>query len=166
MRIAQSPDTLLPESLVDGPGLRLVLFLAGCQHACPGCHNAWLQDFQAGQEAAIEDICKRIVSQYQPGWHDGLTISGGDPLEQPVELARLLSMLKGKIPDLNLWLYTGYLFEEVRHLEALKYLDALVDGPFLQQRVNEGQRFCGSGNQRIFYLQNGIVIKQNENREG
>ncbi len=165
MRIAQSPDSPLPESLVDGPGLRLVLFLAGCRHACPGCHNAWLQDFQAGQEAAIEAICQRIVSQYQPGWHDGLTISGGDPLEQPAELARLLRLLKEKIPALNLWLYTGYLYEEIQHLEALNYLDALVDGPFLQQRVNEGQLFRGSGNQRIFYLRRGIPIHQNENRE-
>ena len=152
IRVAHQGSTLWWESLVDGPGVRLVLFLAGCKHACPGCHNAWLCDPQAGETMRESDIVRALMHTYIPGWHDGITISGGDPFYQSIELATLLQQVREAIPNVNIWVYTGYLYEDLLPHPAFRYIDMLVDGPYIAARSDEGQTYRGSGNQRLISL--------------
>lgn len=159
IRAARQEDTLWWESVVDGPGVRLVLFLSGCSHACPGCHNAWLCDYSAGEALRESDVVEELLGAYNPHWHDGITISGGDPFFQSIELATLLQLIKSVLPALNIWIYTGYLYEQLAAEPALLYCDILVDGPFIAARANEGQSYRGSGNQRIIHLERGVVTE-------
>ena len=152
IRVAHQGSTLWWESLVDGPGVRLVLFLAGCKHACPGCHNAWLCNPQAGESMRESDIVSELLRSYSSGWHDGITISGGDPFYQSIELATLLQLVRKAIPSVNIWVYTGYLYEDLLPHPAFRYIDMLVDGPYIAARSDEGQTYRGSGNQRLIPL--------------
>ena len=157
IRAARVDGMLWRESIVDGPGVRLVIFLSGCLHECPGCHNAWLCDPDAGESYSEQEVVSELVALYSPLWHDGLTISGGDPFYQSIELALLLSLIRKELPAVNIWIYTGYLLEQLDGEPALLYCDVLVDGPFVAARANEGQIFCGSGNQRIIPLRDGTL---------
>lgn len=143
---------LVPESIVDGPGLRFAIFVQGCPHRCEGCHNPETHDFQGGRVADVDRIFEKI-RQY-PLIH-GVTFSGGEPFCQPEPLAYLAEKLKEK--GYHLMCYSGYTFEELlgragsdRNTERLlKCLDILVDGRFeLPQRSLE-LKFRGSRNQRI-----------------
>ena len=148
------------ESIVDGPGLRTVVFTQGCPHHCPGCHNPGTHDFNGGYEMSIEDIISEIKKN---PLLDGVTLSGGDPMfqvEESLKLAREVKKL-----GLNVMLYTGYTFERIIEMgksnpsysEILNYLDYLVDGPFILKLRDLTLSFRGSQNQRIIdvphYLQ-------------
>ena len=140
MRIAGT----LPCSLVNGEGIRFVVFLQGCAHQCPGCQNPETWDFSGGQEADP----KRIAIQYMKHAHllDGITLSGGDPFYQEKECLELLDLL----PDgTNVWVYTGFTFEEVEDRELTKRADAIVDGPYIESKRSETLPYRGSTNQRI-----------------
>ena len=152
IRVSRSNDKLWHESVVDGPGMRLVIFLSGCSHDCPGCHNEWLQDPSSGENVPIKEIVSELRSVYRPGWHDGITISGGDPFFQSNELQSLLLSIRHAFPEIDVWVYSGYLYEQLMDDPALSHCDVLVDGRFEAARANEGQRFRGSGNQRIIQV--------------
>lgn len=142
MRVLQ----IVKQTMADGPGIRNAIYFTGCGHACPGCHNPQSWDFNAGTEMSVSEILEEVVE-------DGIdiTITGGDPLYQYRELTELLMKLKalGK----NIWLYTGFHYEDIKHLPCMKYVDVVVDGPFiLSQRITNG--FKGSANQRIIHLHN------------
>lgn len=131
---------------VDGPGFRTSIYFAGCNHRCPGCHNPQTWDFGAGEEMTKEEIL-RIVEEED----FNVTFSGGDPLMHPhetAELARAISMM-GK----TIWLYTGYTWEEIESdpllSEPLPYLEAVVEGPFVEALKDRDLLFRGSSNQRI-----------------
>ena len=140
------------ESVVDGPGIRTVIFTAGCPHHCKGCHNPSSWNPAGGEEFEVDEIVRRIELS---GW-DGVTISGGEPFLQSAELAKLVKACKslGK----NVWVYTGYTIEQLvaMHDEAIQtvldYADVLVDGRFEQSLRDMGLRFRGSRNQRIIFL--------------
>ena len=138
------------DSIVDGPGLRTAVFVQGCSPHCPGCHNPASHDPAAGYEADTEDILAAMAAN---PLCTGLTLSGGEPFEQPgpcLELARGARAL-GK----NVWAYSGYTLEELRAMEnedvraLLDELDVLVDGPFLLDRRSLDLKFRGSANQRL-----------------
>lgn len=141
----------LDNSLVNGNGLRSVLFVAGCKHNCVGCHNKELQCFSYGEEQQIEAVYKRIKNNLP--LIKGVTFSGGDPMEQPFQLAKLAKKVKDL--GLNIWCYTGYTFEDIINgddaskKELLKNVDILVDGPFIEELKKDGLKFRGSINQRI-----------------
>lgn len=140
MRIAGT----LPCSLVNGEGIRFVVFLQGCAHRCPGCQNPETWDFYGGQEVDPEDIAE----QYMKHAHllDGITLSGGDPFYQEIECLELLDLL----PDgTNVWVYTGFTFEEVKDRELTKRADVIVDGPYIESKRSERLTYRGSTNQRI-----------------
>ena len=128
------------ETIVDGVGLRYSLYFAGCSHACPGCHNEYEK---------LEEIAKEINENTLL---DGITISGGDPLFNPVDMLKVLKFLKKKTKK-NIWLYTGYTLEQVREDElrrkCLEYVDVLVDGRFVKELYDPNLKFRGSSNQRI-----------------
>ena len=146
---------VVAESVVDGPGVRMVVFTQGCPHNCPGCHNPHTHDPEDGEWADTEDLFARFRAK---PFLTGLTISGGEPVlqaEATAELARAVKEL-GK----TVLLYSGYTLEELwklsREDEAvarlLAHTDILIDGPFVEAERDLDLAFRGSANQRIIDL--------------
>lgn len=141
---------LQSDSIVDGEGIRAVLWTQGCAHHCPGCHNAETWDFDGGYYEDTEEIKKQLG---ELKGQDGITFSGGDPMYQ---IKACLDIAKyAKEIGLNVWCYTGYTYEELRKLddpnilEFLFYIDVLVDGPFILKERSLDLIFKGSRNQRL-----------------
>lgn len=150
---------LIGDSVVDGAGIRLVTFLQGCPRHCPGCHNPDLIPNNCGCTLEEKDFARILLKKITPQ-HAGITFSGGDPLMQADALFDVLSLLRKKRPDLNVWVYTGYKFEEVRDLPVMGLIDVLVDGPFVEQQKNLGLAFRGSSNQRIIDVPKSLLKKE------
>lgn len=144
---------LVRESIVDGPGIRFVVFTQGCHHACPGCHNPHSHDPQGGYDCTVEGVMAEIDRN---PLLTGVTFSGGEPLLQPKPLVTLAKQIKAK--GLHLMMYTGYTIEELWQaadpdvLELLSLCDVLVDGRYVQSLREEGLSFRGSRNQRMIDL--------------
>lgn len=144
---------------VDGPGLRTSVYLAGCAHHCPGCHNPSTWPFDAGQEMTIAEILNRIEEE---GFN--VTLSGGDPFYQADRLLPLVSELKKK--GYNIWCYTGFTLDELRLKNdpatdaLLSAIDVLVDGPYIEELHDTALCFRGSSNQNIYDLRKGEIVSQ------
>lgn len=143
------------ESISNGLGWRAVLFVSGCPHGCPGCHNKEAQDFSYGEEFHKEEILERIQEN---SILKGITISGGEPLcEQNIEtVVDFIKEVKKVKPEFNIWCYSGYTLEELIQRqdggitkEALEQIDVLVDGEFMMDKKKPNLKFRGSENQRI-----------------
>lgn len=139
---------LVNDSIVDGPGLRLAVFTQGCPHHCPHCHNPQSHDFEGGEFRSTQEILEIARDNVLL---DGITLSGGEPFCQPeacTELAR-----GAHEAGLNVWCYTGYLYETLLERpewkSLLENIDVLVDGPFIWADKTLDKRFRGSANQRI-----------------
>lgn len=149
----------LEHSTVNGEGFRSVLFLSGCYHACPDCHNQAMQDFYYGEAITSEVLLSRILKN-KP-LIDGVTFSGGEPFEQARALLPLAKAIHAA--GLNIWCYSGYTYDKLIKdsikYELLHFIDILVDGPFILAEKNELLRFRGSTNQHIYALQDGQIIK-------
>jgi len=143
---------LTKESIVDGPGLRMVIFVQGCPHKCPGCHNPETHDFNGGTLADTKDIIALVRGAKLIR---GVTFSGGEPFEQPESLAEIASFVRRQ--GLNIVTYTGYTFEEILNLgaksaakmELLRLTDLLIDGRYVEAERDLRLAFRGSRNQRI-----------------
>ncbi|WP_423243355.1 anaerobic ribonucleoside-triphosphate reductase activating protein [Clostridium rectalis] len=150
----------LDNSLVNGSGLRSVVFVAGCRHNCKGCHNLAMQDFKYGDNVNIKDVFFRIKKNIP--LIKGVTFSGGEPFEQANGLKNLATMIKGE--KLNIWCYTGYTFEYIlKNLKAndgweglLYSIDVLVDGRFDINKMKDAIKYTGSSNQRIIDVKESI----------
>lgn len=136
---------------VDGPGLRTSIYLAGCNHRCPGCHNPDSWDPRGGEDRTLDELMQVIAYNEAP-----VTLSGGDPLQQPDAVRALVHRIKQEL-GYNVWCYTGYTWENIVNdpmlLDAVRELDVLVDGPFIQQLRDIKLRFRGSRNQRLIDVQ-------------
>ncbi|MDR7857255.1 anaerobic ribonucleoside-triphosphate reductase activating protein [Tissierella sp.] len=136
------------ESIVDGPGIRMVIFTQGCNHNCPECHNPETHSFRGGKLIDIDDIINMIK---QNPLLDGITLSGGEPFEQAYECSVLA--MKVKKLGLNVVTYTGYRFEEILASDKFRSLlfqtDILIDGKFDIAEKSLMLQFRGSKNQRI-----------------
>ena len=145
--------------MVDGPGIRTAIYAAGCTHRCPGCHNPQSWDIRAGQSMSIEEILSPIL---EDPFAD-ITFTGGDPMMQPEGFTELARAIKER-SEKTIWCYTGYLFEELTRMpaqaEMLKYIDVLVDGPFVQNLRDEQLRFRGSSNQRLVDVRRSLKEKK------
>ncbi len=143
---------LQTDSIVDGPGLRAVLWTQGCGHHCKGCQNPQTWDFDGGGLVPIKEVLAAID---ELKYHTGLTLSGGDPLYQVKECLEIIKYARKK--GLNIWVYTGFTWEEIMkmskkdkiYLEFLKYVDVLVDGRFILEERDLSLLFRGSRNQRL-----------------
>lgn len=143
---------LQSDSIVDGEGIRTVIWTQGCSHNCKGCHNPETHDFNKGISVDVEDIKKQIMETQN---QDGVTLSGGDPLYQidaSLEIAKFCQE-----QDLNVWCYTGFTFEQLMDMsyrnqkikDFLNNLDVLVDGKFEENKRSLNLHFKGSENQRV-----------------
>ncbi|MBR6605155.1 MAG: anaerobic ribonucleoside-triphosphate reductase activating protein [Prevotella sp.] len=137
MRIAGT----LPCSFVNGDGARYVVFAQGCNHHCSGCHNPETWDYNGGLEMSVAEIAADFKKHKLL---DGITLSGGEPFLQQEECLALLDML----PDTNVWVYTGFEYEDVCDTHLALRADVLVTGPFVEELKCEGEMY-GSSNQRI-----------------
>lgn len=146
------------ESISNGLGWRAVLFVSGCPHHCPGCHNKIAQDYNYGQDFNEQEIIDRICEN---SILKGITISGGEPLckENISEVLKFIKDVKEVRPNFNVWCYSGYTLEQLQERndketnETLKHIDVLVDGRFMEQKKNPTLKFRGSENQRILDIQ-------------
>lgn len=141
---------IVGDSIVDGQGLRLAVFMQGCPHACPGCHNPETWDPNGGREADTAEV-QQLIDR-NPIW-DGLTLSGGEPFIQPEAAAEMAAYARAR--GLNVWAYTGYTWEELAAMadpavqQLLGLVDVLVDGRYEQDRRSLELPFRGSANQRL-----------------
>lgn len=140
------------DSIVDGEGIRTVIWTQGCLHNCKGCHNPETHAFDKGFLIDIEDVKKELS---QIAYQDGITLSGGDPLYQIEPVLEIAKYAKKN--NLNVWCYTGFLFEELIEkselnpslYNLLENIDVLVDGKFVEEKKSMNLPFRGSSNQRI-----------------
>ena len=145
-----------PESIVDGPGVRLTLYLSGCKHNCYNCHNKEEQDFNFGTEYTLQELFYELIYLIDKDpLIDGITLSGGDPLYQPEIVEELTYALKKYYGNtLSIWLYTGFDlekdFEDKESLyNTIKNIDVIVDGLYMEELKDYSQAFRGSTNQRF-----------------
>ena len=150
-------DITLPD-VNNGMGFRVTLWVAGCSHHCRGCHNPETWNYNQGK--ALRDVWKDLITKLNKSYIKGLTLSGGDPLAQSktslLELYFLLKRIKRKFPDKDIWIYSGYTYEEILQDKfkklVLSQCDVLVDGPYKYALRDTSLPFRGSSNQRIIYL--------------
>ena len=142
------------EDMLNGDGLRVVLWFAGCAHHCKNCQNPITWDPEGGlpfDESARQEIFEELEKDYI----SGITFSGGDPLYVGTRegLFELIQEIRGRYPRKTIWLYTGYLWEEICHLELIPYLDVVVDGRFVEELKDNNLPWKGSSNQRVIDVQ-------------
>ena len=155
-----SPDTN------NGDGCRLTIWVAGCTHNCPECQNKWMQKYNIGKPLDYK-MMQLIIEKCNHPYIDGITLSGGDPMDQTVEsltlLTRFLKLFKEYYPDKTVWVYTGCMWTEVyynvRKRWMLKYVDVLVDEPFDKSLKSITIPFRGSTNQHIIDVQKSLKVK-------
>ena len=137
-------------NLANGTGWRVILWLSGCSHHCPGCHNpeTWDENSGAKFDIKAKDLLFDLLNK---DYIKGITFTGGDPLHKNnrKEVVELCKQIKEKFQNKDIWLYTGYTFEEIKTPEILKDIDVLVDGPYMQEKRDITIPFRGSTNQRI-----------------
>lgn len=145
------------DSIVDGTGIRLTVFTQGCPHHCPLCHNPQTHDFSGGYTGDTESIISVFLEN---PLLDGITLSGGEPLAQPIPCAHLAE--EAQKAGLNVWLYTGYAWEDIFEennpsiLHLLTHTNVMIDGVFLAEARSLDLVFRGSTNQRIIDVQQSL----------
>lgn len=150
---------VVKESIVDGPGIRFVVFCQGCPHGCPGCHNAVTHDFDGGYDCSIETILKEIDRN---PLLSGVTFSGGEPVCQPEGFLALAEGVKER--GLDIIMYSGYTFEEISAMakerkplkELFSRIDILIDGRYMESQRDLTLRFRGSRNQRVIDVKSSL----------
>lgn len=138
------------DDMLNGDGLRVVLWVSGCSHGCRGCHNPVTWDPNGGLEFD-EEAKEEVFIELEKDYISGITFSGGDPLyyaNRP-EVLKLAQEIREKFPHKTIWLYTGFTWEIIKELEIMEYLDVLVDGEFIQEQKDTMLYWRGSANQRV-----------------
>ncbi|WP_032122073.1 anaerobic ribonucleoside-triphosphate reductase activating protein [Clostridium amazonitimonense] len=151
---------IIKESIVDGPGIRLVVFAQGCKHNCKGCHNPHTHSFQGGELVEVKNIIEELKGN---PLLDGITLSGGEPFEQAGAFRELAK--KAKALGYNIITYTGYTYEYILNkgrktedwLRFLEEIDILIDGKFEISKKNLLLQYRGSENQRIIDVKESLI---------
>jgi len=147
---------------VNGPGVRVSLFVSGCTVNCPGCFNTEARNFRFGK-VFDEEVIEKIVSTVDSKHYEGISILGGDPCEVKNidSVVTLCRRLRERAPDKSIWIWTGRTIEELQakegkaFAELLSLADVIVDGRFVQELADAKLKYRGSSNQRILYRKNG-----------
>jgi len=150
--------------MLNGDGLRVVLWVAGCSHCCKECHNPFTWDPDCGlpfDEKAKQELFEQLDKPYI----SGITFSGGDPLHAAnrMEVRNLMAEIKEKYPGKTIWLYTGDSWENIYHYSLMKYVDVLVDGEFQAERKDVKLLWKGSSNQRVIDVQKSLQLSDYDN---
>ena len=147
--------------IANGPGCRVSLFVSGCRQHCPGCFNEEAQSFEYGTEYTAETHLK-LLMMLRDEHIAGLSILGGEPFEPENRewLLRLCSAAKYMYPQKDIWVWTGYMFENLCDLLIFDYVDVLVDGPFIQEKKNLSLAYRGSKNQRVIDVKRSRAANQ------
>lgn len=148
------------DSIVNGDGLRAVVWTQGCRQHCPGCQNPETWDLEGGLLVEINEVKERLSKLKG---QTGLTFCGGEPFLQPAACKEIADWARAEM-GWNIWSFTGYLYEKIRERggpewEFCQSLDALIDGPFILSQRDLTLKFRGSRNQRLLHLKNGEIIK-------
>ena len=147
------------ENVDIGNGLDVgsVLWVSGCSHHCPQCHNPQTWDKNAGEEFT-EEVLDNLLDKLKRPYIKRLTLSGGDPLflGNRDEITNIVRKVKKNFPNIKIWCYTGYLWEEVKDLPCMDFIDVLVDGEFKVDLKDITLPFCGSSNQRIINVKESL----------
>ena len=152
----------LDNSLVNGDGMRAVVFVSGCRHNCESCQNQAMQSFNYGDSILVHDMLQKIAKNMPI--IKGVTFSGGEPFESALALSKLSEEVK-KL-GLNIWCYTGYTYDEIIQsedrdkLRLLRFIDVLIDGKFYEELKIDASKYTGSSNQRIIDV--GKSISENK----
>ena len=146
--------------MLNGDGLRVVLWVAGCSHCCKDCHNPVTWDPNGGlyfDESAKAELFEELKKDYV----SGITFSGGDPLHiaNVNDVTELSKEIRETFPEKTIWLYTGSTWEEVRRMEIVRYLDVLVDGEFVFAKKDPLLCWKGSTNQRVIDVQRTLAAE-------
>ena len=157
---------IVRESIVDGPGLRFVVFAQGCPHKCKGCHNPETHSFGGGKICEIEELLKAIGEN---PLLSGVTFSGGEPFSQPAAFFELAAGIRTRYPNLNILSYTGYTYEELETMAEknqtvwalMSLCDYMIDGRYIEEERDLTLDFMGSRNQRFIELRG----KRNDNTD-
>ncbi|UGO53222.1 putative anaerobic ribonucleoside-triphosphate [Klebsiella phage vB_KaeM_Nispero] len=147
-------DRIYPSDFVNGPGCRVVLFVTGCLHKCEGCYNKSTWNARNGQLFTMNTV-KELASHLSKSYIQGLTLTGGDPLypHNREEISNLVSWVKARFPEKDIWMWTGYKFEDIKDLDLLQHIDVIIDGKY-EQSLPTTKNWRGSDNQRL-WVRNG-----------
>lgn len=138
------------DDMLNGDGLRVVLWVSGCSHGCKGCHNPITWNSNGGLEFG-EEAKAEVFAELEKDYISGITFSGGDPLffSNRSDVLKLIREIKERFPVKTIWLYTGFEWEAISELEVMQYVDVLVDGRFLIEKKDAKLHWKGSANQRV-----------------
>lgn len=142
--------SITKNDMVNGDGLRVVLWVAGCDHCCDGCHNSYTWDKNSGLK--FDDAAKQeIFDELDKDWISGITFSGGDPFlcDNRETVTNFIGEIAQKYPNKTIWLYTGFTWEEIKDLPNIDKIDVLVDGEFVKKLKVQKLKWKGSSNQRV-----------------
>ncbi len=163
--------------IANGEGVRVSLYVTGCNHHCKGCFNSEIWDFTSGEDFT-EDTINEIITDLDKPYITGLTLLGGEPLEEVNQqgILPLLKKVKELLPNKTIWLYSGFTYEQIQKMpfketnEILKIIDVLVDGKFEEDLFDANLYFRGSSNQRIIDIpksikENKIVLHEKNKKK-
>jgi anaerobic ribonucleoside-triphosphate reductase activating protein len=147
-------NTIRQLDIANGPGVRVSLFVQGCSFNCPGCFNTVARDFEGGKKFT-EDTVRLLLELAKPAHITGISILGGEPLHPRNRSAvlDLVKKFKAVYPNKTIWLWTGYLWEDIVSDLVNSEIDVVVDGPFVEELKDLRLKYCGSSNQRVIDVQ-------------
>lgn len=149
------------DDMLNGDGLRVVLWVAGCTHHCPQCQNPITWDIEGGLPFD-EEAHDEVMTELEKDYVSGITFSGGDPLhpENRGTVGVLIEEIKEKYPQKTIWLYTGFVWDEIKNLPFVAQIDVLVDGPFQINKLDVKLYWRGSSNQRVINVKETLRLGQ------
>lgn len=146
------------DDMRNGEGLRVVLWVAGCNHCCLKCQNPITWDPSDGIRYD-QDAWKEIEDQLRKSYISGITFSGGDPLypENREQILAIATQIKERFQNKTIWLYTGYVWEDIKNMKGIELFDVIVDGPFVSELADTKYHWAGSTNQRVIDVAKSLV---------
>ena len=149
------------DDMLNGDGLRVVLWVAGCTHHCPECQNPITWDIEGG--VPVDEVAHdEVMADLEKDYISGITFSGGDPLhpENRADVEALIREIKEKYPRKTIWLYTGFVWDKIKQLPFISLIDVIVDGPFEIAKRDVKLHWRGSSNQRVINVKETLRLGQ------